>query len=362
MSRGLRLAIVGLGVNGLCTAWALLRSGFAGELLLLDAFPAGHRRGASQGEERITRTSYETAAFAADARRVQAELWPALEADVGRRLVTPGPAVFWGPESGPLPSYARAVAEAGGVAHALTPAEARHRFPTMRFPDAERVLLDPHAGVIHAAETLAAVEGWLAERGAVRRVATVNALHEEGGGVALVLADGEVVRAHAAVVSAGPWLPRLLPDYLNTVVPVRQHVGFWPMAARAGHTPAWVFLAPEGLHYGLPTLGGGVMKAAFHATRAEPDDPDVVEEASPALLAAVEARLREWFVAAPGPLLRGETCWYANVPEDQFILQRAPTHPHVLVLSACSGHAFKLGPLTGLRASALALQLLAGGA
>lgn len=360
MSAAARVAVVGLGVNGLCTAWALRRGGFAGELLLLDAFPAGHKRGGSQGEERITRTSYETAAFAADAREAQARSWPALEAAVGRRLVTPGPAVFWGPESGPLPSYARAIVEAGGVAHELSPGEARRRFPTMRFPDAERVLLDPDAGVVHAAETLAALEAWLAERGAVRRVATVRELHEEAEGVALILAGGEVVRAHAAVVSAGAWLPRILPGYTRAVVPARQHVGFWPMETRAGVTPAWVFLAPAGLHYGLPTLAGGVMKAAFHLTRSEPDDPDVVEEASSDRLAEVEARLREWFVVPPGPLLRGETCWYANVAEDQFIVEHPPMHPHVLTVSACSGHAFKMGPLTGLRAAERVRRLLAG--
>ncbi len=359
---GPRIAIVGLGVNGLCTAWALLRGGFAGELLLLDAFPAGHDRGASQGAERITRTHYETAAFAADARHVQAELWPRLAAEMGRQLVTPGPAVFWGPEAGPLPSYARAIVEAGGVVRELSPAEARRRFPSMRFPDTERVLLDEDAGVVHAAATLEAIEGWLASRGFTRRVVRVAGLYEEGKGVALSLADGAVERVDAVVLGVGPWLSRLVPAYRDRVVPVRQHVGFWPMEARAGSTPAWVFLEPTGLHYGLPTLAGGVMKAAFHRVSGEPDDPDVVEAASAAELDAVEARLRDWFTLPPGPRVRGETCWYANVADEQFILEPSPRSPRVLVLSACSGHAFKLAPLTGMRAAARLVELLAVGA
>ena len=46
----LPLVIVGAGVNGLCTAWALVRSGYRGEVVLLDQFPPGHVRGSSHGD------------------------------------------------------------------------------------------------------------------------------------------------------------------------------------------------------------------------------------------------------------------------------------------------------------------------
>jgi glycine/D-amino acid oxidase-like deaminating enzyme len=357
---GPRVVIVGLGVNGLCTAWALVRAGFTGELVLLDQFPAGHTRGSSHGGERITRTSYATAAFAADARRARVELWPALERDVGMRLLTPGPAVFWGPENGPLPQYAKAIAEAGGTVEELSPAAARRRVPTMTFVDTERVLLDPHAGVVHAAATLASLEGWLADRGIRRRVCRLLALESEGDGVVLHTGDTRL-RADLAILSAGPWIPRLLPALARELLPVRQHVGYWEMAAHAGVTPAWVHLDPAGLHYGLPTLVGGQMKAAFHRTAAEPEDPDVEEAADPHRIAAMEERLREWFSPGPGLRLRTETCWYTNAPGDQFRIDPAPDHPRVLVVSACSGHAFKMGPLTGTRVAARGLDLLGVG-
>lgn len=355
-----RVAIVGLGVNGLCTAWALIRAGFRGELLLLDRFPAGHGRGSSHGAERITRTTYATAAFAADARRAQNELWPALQRDVGRVLVTPGPAVFWGPESGPLPLYARAMAEAGGAVEELSPAAARLRFPSMTFPDAERVLVDPNAGVLHAAETLSALEGWLGARGSLRRVVQVDDLRSDDAGVDLLTAEG-VVRAEAVVCSAGPWLPGLLPAYANQLIPVRQHVGFWEMEVRAGEAPAWVHLGPDGLHYGLPSLAGGSMKAAFHRTSGAADVPDVVEEADAERIADMGSRLNRWFAPAPGSLVRSETCWYTNAPGDQFVIEPCADHPRVLALSACSGHAFKMGPLTGFRAAENVLRMLGSG-
>jgi sarcosine oxidase len=107
-----------------------------------------------------------------------------------------------------------------------------------------------------------------------------------------------------------------------------------------------VHLGVEGLHYGLPTFDGR-MKAAWHGTGTGDDDPDRVVPPDPAELARVEARLRDWFNPGPGPRLGAHTCFYTNAPGDALHVGPAPGYTRVCAVTACSGHAFKLAPLTG---------------
>jgi len=339
----LPVVVVGAGINGLCTAWHLLRRLPGASVAVVDAHPDGHGRGSSHGEERIIRSSYATPEEVRAMVRAQGELWPALESDLGERLIAPGPAVFWGPEAGPLPVYAAAVGAGGAQVEEVDVAEARRRFPHMRFPDGERVLHDHTAGVIAAGRTMRALQRRLAAAGVHRVGARVVAIEEDAGGVTLV---GTGLRAERVVVAAGPWTRHLLPAVADRARPARQHVGFWEMDAAPGRTPAWVHLGVDGLHYGLPTFDGR-MKAAFHGTGTGDDDPDRPIAPDADELARVEERLCEWFDPGPGARVGADTCFYTNAPDDVLHVGPAPGHTRVCVLAACSGHAFKLAPLTG---------------
>jgi sarcosine oxidase len=352
----LDLVVIGAGVIGLCAAEAALRARPGLRLALVDPRPPGHDRGASHGGERIIRATYADPALVADTLRCRAEHWPALEALLGQPLITPGPAVFWGPEDGPLPAYAAAVAAAGAPIEALSAAEARRRCPSMTFAGAERVLWDHAAGVIHADVAVAGLAARVARLGGQRIHAPALGLAPDPVGLRIDTAAGPL-RAAAGLLCLGGWLGDLRPASAPVAVPVRQHVGFWSMDVAPGRSPAWVHLGRDALHYGLPARGGGLMKAALHATGAgrPPDAPDAPCAPDPAALAAVEDHLRAWFAPGPGPLRRAEVCLYANAPGDAFFVEPLPELPAALQVAACSGHAFKLAPLVGARAAAWAL-------
>ncbi|GDX82281.1 FAD-dependent oxidoreductase [Deltaproteobacteria bacterium] len=352
--REAKVVVVGAGINGLCTAWQLAGELDGADVVMVDQFAPGHSRGSSHGEERIIRSTYESVDWVLAMQRAQGELWPALAADLARPLLVPGSAVFWGPETGPIAAYSEAVRAIGSRVEEIDDAEARARFPHMSFAGAERVLHDHSAGLIAAGETVRGLEAWLQARGVERRVGKVTALEDDGSGVKIVV-DGEVsLRAEVVVVTAGPWVGELVREFASRVIATRQDVGYWEMDVAPGRTPAWVYLGDLGLEYGMPALGGGVMKAAMHrqvpeAPGGDPgrDDPNVIGEASEARLVTTEAHLRDWFLPGPGRRIRGETCFFTNAPGDQFLLEASPASPRVLVVSACSGHAFKLAPLTG---------------
>lgn len=352
-----KVVIVGAGINGLCTAWQLAGELDGVEIVLVDRFPPGHSRGSSHGDERITRSSYESAEWVAASVRSRNELWPALEAAVGQSLVVPSPAVFWGPEDGPLPTYAAACRMAGSRVEEVDVATARARFPHMTFAGADRVLHDHLAGVIAAARTMRALERWLAAAGVRNIQGTVASMAEDATGVLVTTAD-DAIRAEAVVVTAGPWVGALVPALRDRVLPVRQHVGYWQMDVFAGRTPPWVHLGKTGLHYGLPTLAGGVMKAARHRVVGAGNDPEAEEDADLAELDEVGVRLAEWFAPGPGPRLDADTCFFTAVKDEAFILEEPPGQTRLLAVSACSGHAFKLAPLTGEAAARWAVRVV----
>jgi sarcosine oxidase len=116
--------VVGGGIMGLSTAWWLARTGH--DVTLLERHAPGHDRGSSHGRSRITRTAYGDPLFVRLMQRCHAEAWPALEADVGQRLLHPRDLVFFGPPW----AMAQHLAARGEGVEAIEPGEARRRSPT----------------------------------------------------------------------------------------------------------------------------------------------------------------------------------------------------------------------------------------
>jgi sarcosine oxidase len=131
-------------------------------------------------------------------------------------------------------------------------------------------------------------------------------------------------------------------------------VGFFGLAAEAaalrpGRFPVWVYLGSPsgGLYYGLPEFGRPGIKAALHGVGAGADDPDEHPGPSPAAIERVRDFLKAQLAVPLGDTLHAETCLYTNTPDEHFLIGALPGHPRVVVGSACSGHGFKFGPLTG---------------
>lgn len=348
--------VVGAGVHGLCTAfWLAQRK--AGRIVVCEQFGPGHTHGSSHGETRITRSSYDDPTFVAMAQEAHRDCWPALEAALGRplRLATPG--VFFGPADGPFAGYAQATLGSGAAVEALDVAAARQRFPLLRFDDADGVLLDHTAAVVLAAATQRGLVEWLHARGVDLRWNTpVLALTPASAGVAATTANGSI-RARSVVLAAGPWTGRLRAAGAGPLAVQPQEVGYFaaatPAATAPGAFPVWARIGrtAEDFHYGLPDVGSG-LKLAVHRTTGAAIDPDAtlppVDEAALRTLAAAR------FVAPTPRLLRSERCLYTMADGHALRVHRDPDAP-VVTIAACSGHAFKFGPLLGRRAADLAL-------
>ncbi|MDB5693600.1 MAG: FAD-dependent oxidoreductase, partial [Alphaproteobacteria bacterium] len=162
------------------------------------------------------------------------------------------------------------------------------------------------------------------------------------------------------VFACGAWLPRLFPALLGgRIFPTRQEAFFFapPPGDRSfdvGHLPAWADFNRGDMFYGLPDLENRGFKIA-HDAHGPPIDPDGGDRTpSPAALDEARAFMERRFPAMRGrPLSEARVCQYENSANGDFLIDRHPDRPNVLLVGAGSGHGFKHGPAVGRYAADL---------
>jgi sarcosine oxidase len=182
--------------------------------------------------------------------------------------------------------------------------------------------------------------------------AEVVEIRRDGDGV-LVRTPSESYRADQAVLSAGPWLPVLLPPEYARLFAITRQVLYWFRAAEPierfepGRFPVFIWEPaglPEGI-YGFPAIDGAsggvkVAPAAYGDRLTTADAPR-----RPVTEAEIAATYRD--LVAPcfsglGPTcLRTATCLYTVTSDSGFVIDRHPELPRVVLVSPCSGHGFK---------------------
>src|SRR5262249_49182119 len=149
-------------------------------------------------------------------------------------------------------------------------------------------------------------------------------IEPRAGGVR-VSTDRGTVEAAAAVVTAGPWAPSLLP---GLPLRVTREVMAWlepADAARCARLPVFILESRHGMHYGIPAAGSGGIKVAKHHHRDQAVDPDAYDRTISAddetlIRAAIAAHLP----AANGRLIAAKTCLYTMTPDGDFLIDRVP--------------------------------------
>jgi sarcosine oxidase len=318
----MKVAVVGAGVMGCATAWALSERG--ADVTVHEQFALDHDRGSSHGRTRIFRLAYPESHWvelAQDAYEGWKQLDPSLLGLYGLIELVPDPAL----------TSAQALEERGVPYRLLDRDEVRKLGATM--PDGWTALYIADAGVVFADRARHAfLEAAGVDVETNRRVESTDEL------------DADVV-----VVTAGSWVRDLVLDVPVTVS--RETLAYF---RRVGPPlPSIVDLNTETGGHGMYSLHDpvhGLKVGAHHA--GSPADPDTEGMPDSALVERISAWVSERFPDVDPEPVEAQTCLYTTTADEGFILER---HGRVVVGSACSGHGFKFAPAVGRRLADLAL-------
>jgi sarcosine oxidase len=343
--------VIGLGATGSAALHRLALRGC--RVLGIEQFVPGHDRGSSHGETRIIRLGYfEHPSYVPLLRETYA-LWREIEAASAQSLLTVTGIIEFGAPDSALVAGTLASSQLHALPHeVIDAAELMRRFPPFRLPSNFVGVWQPDGGFLRAEPAIAAQLALAERAGATVRVQTrVEAVEPTGDGVRVVTPDGTIA-AGSAIVAAGPWLKRLLPDLAAPIEVTRQAAGWFVPDDAAqfaiGTFPVFLCETQHGIHYGFPVHSGTGFKVAKHHHAFETVDPDTVDrEISAKDEGLIRGFLADHLPAGNGPLRSAKTCLYTMTPDGDFILDRLPGAPQVIVASPCSGHGFKFAPVVG---------------
>ena len=324
----MRVAVIGAGVMGLATGWALKRRGV--DVTVHEQFRIGHDHGSSHGRSRIFRLAYaepEYVRLAQDA----LTLWRELEAESGETLL----------ELHGLVEVVRTLEEstahtleACGVAwERLDRDEAERRYP-IHVPKGSFVVVQPEAGIVRADLALSAFARALDVRENAR--VTPDEL------------DADVV-----VVTAGPWVNELLDEPLP-VKTTRETLCYFHPDAGGRPIPSVVSFKPDRHTHDMYSLADPKYGLKVGAHHAGPEaDPNVPGDPEPELIERIAAWASDTYRLVEPEAAAAQTCMYTTTADETFILER---RGRLVVGSPCSGHGFKFAPAIGERLADLAVQ------
>jgi sarcosine oxidase len=351
------IAVVGLGAFGAACLYQAARRG--ARAIGIDRFAPPHDRGSSHGETRITRQAIgEGDAYVPLVLRSH-EIWDALEAETGERLIDRCGFLMIVREDaqsehhGKLGFFARTAGAARrfGIAHELIDAAGvARRFPQFGgMSGDEQIYFEPGGGQVFP-ERCIEVQLREARRlgAAVRTGLEVLAVLPDGDGVRIETSDGPI-RADRAVVAAGAWMPRLAPSLASRLKVHRQTLHWFGLpdaTAWEGTAPTYIWNhgpTPDRQFYGFPPRPGLAEIKCAGEQYGTTSDPDELERwVGPDESAAMfERHVRGRLVGANPVATRAAACCYTVAPNGDFIVERHPDSPAILLVSACSGHGFK---------------------
>jgi glycine/D-amino acid oxidase-like deaminating enzyme len=344
----MKAIIVGAGIMGLSTAWALAKSGH--DVELFEQGPLPNPLASSMDEHRLIRHPYGDHTGYARMIDDACDAWDEMWRDLGQRLYAPtGTLALTGNGADWAMKSADSLAAIGRPMTELPLDELPRRFPMLDPKGVEHAFWLETGGELFAEDITSALARHLGQQSTVKlhSYTPVRAVDLEQA--AITTEGGGVHSADIVVVAAGAWVGRLLPGQSRRLIPSRQIVVYFrlPDAAREAWSKAPMIIDKTGEVglYLVPPHEKRGMKIGDHSF-SRTGDPDGSREATAAemkpLLDRCASLLRgfdQWRID------RLKACFYTVTDDERFVVEKQGAQGWVM--SPCSGHGFKFGALMG---------------
>lgn len=353
-----RIVIVGAGIVGLATAYALLAQG-AQNVMVLEQESVDHLRSTSHGVSRLLRYEYGGDLFYSALVRLSLRRWQRFQEECKRTLYTETGVLAAGRRNdGYVFSSFRTLYQMGQPIVHLTPQECRRRFPQFAPGIGDFITYSPGGGILYASACLQALKRAILDMGGqIHEHCRVTRLdhNSQARPVHLWTGDGDEIEADRVALAAGPWVHRLLADLRLPVRLTRQYLlyfdGLSPSDYRIGRFPAFICDDLYGfpMHHSRQSISYSPywLKLASHAFGA-PVDPDERKQPDQRVIRDVVSRLQARLPALrQAKLVKVDACMYDVTPDESFILDHVPEDPRIIFATGLTGHGFKFGLLLG---------------
>lgn len=355
------VAVVGLGGMG---SAALAHCAARGASVIgIEQFGIAHDLGSSHGKSRMIRKAYfENPAYVPLILRAY-DLWRELERDAGEELLQITGVLAVGQENSKIVERTRHTATLHGLPlEQLSKREIEARYPMLKLLPGEAGVFEPDGGVLDPERAIAAHVRVAEGRGAEMRYdVAMQSWHPTSDGFEIHLSDGSRVEARALVLTIGPWFKSML-ESLGVRTDVQRNVQVWfepgTDVYAAGRFTSFLLDRPElpAPLYGFPDFGAG-LKAAFHGA-GDLTDADHIDRSIDAArdVEPLAAVMEQWMPGAAASFRGAKACMYTLTPDHDFVVDRHPDHPDLVMCGGFSGHGFKFAPVVGEIAADLALD------
>lgn len=362
MANQFETIVVGAGAIGSAAAYWLADKGQRG-VLVLEQYELGHGNGASEDHSRIIRHSYHNTTYGRLTQPAY-DNWASIEERSGQQLVFPTGgldiAVTGTPGVESVMNYRRTLEALGHPFEVFDTAELVRRYPQWNVDEEVTATFQKDSGILDIRRSrqthVALAEGLgvtFVENSPVRKLESFE------GGVR-VFTDTEVYTADQVVVTTASWTDGLLHDLGQTWTTTisQEQVVYWATPNvrdfSIGRFPLWVWHG-DSMFYGFPVYGEVAIKVSRDMTGDFVTHETRSFEPSAAETALLADFVTERLPGGMGRLLYAKTCVYDMPPDRDFVLDRLPGHPRIIVGNG-AGHAAKFSGLLGQILAELAVD------
>ncbi|WP_194287325.1 N-methyl-L-tryptophan oxidase [Gracilibacillus oryzae] len=352
MDKQYDVIVLGGGSMGSAAAYYLARE--QKKVMVIDQFSIPNQRGSHHGHTRMFRLGNGNGGQYVPLGKESLRLWKELEEVSGKTLYNKAGALTVGHQQSTFVKEAVKSSISNDLVYEEVDAKTiMERWPGIQIPDDYYGCFDPESGFLFSEECIETYKQEAIKLGAeVIENQPILKMEMKEDCVTLYTAEGQY-HALKLVVTAGAWLPKLLPSMNLPIQPVRKTIGWFEPVVDSLYSedfPCFIFDTDTiGHYYGFPDFDGGGVKLGRMDLGSDCDPDKLGQEFGAYAEDEGDIRnfLEHFLPGAAGNLVKGAVSMFSMTPDEDFIIDLHPEYKNVCLAGGFSGHGFKFASVVG---------------